>query len=86
VDIAEVCAYPVREVRGRHHFSLQERQGGAGTLGCDWLMSQGYGLDKIAPAMVALGDSGTLAQLYANLTQVHVFDEIDPSQNRVFRP
>jgi hypothetical protein len=49
-------------------------------------MSQGYGLDKIAPAMVALGDSGTLAQLYANLTQVHVFDEIDPSQNRVFRP
>jgi hypothetical protein len=33
-----------------------------------WLMSQGYGLDKIAPAMVSLGDAGTLAQLYANLT------------------
>ena len=33
-----------------------------------WLMSQGHGLDQIAPAMVSLGDSGTLAQLYANLT------------------
>jgi len=33
-----------------------------------WLMSQSYSLDKIAPAMVALGDAGTLAQLYANLT------------------
>src|SRR6202158_3304648 len=32
------------------------------------LMSQSYSLDKIAPAMVALGDAGTLAQLYANLT------------------
>lgn len=27
-----------------------------------------YGLDKIAPAMVALGDAGTLAGLYASLT------------------
>jgi len=33
-----------------------------------WLMSQGHGLNQIAPAMVALGDSGTLAHLYANLT------------------
>jgi hypothetical protein len=33
-----------------------------------WLMSQGYSLDHIAPAMVSLGDSGTLAQLYAQLT------------------
>jgi hypothetical protein len=33
-----------------------------------WLISQGYGLEKIAPAMVNLGDGGTLAQLYANLT------------------
>ena len=45
----------------------------ADSIGCgmaflSWLMSQGYTLDKIAPAMVALGDSGTLAQLYANLT------------------
>jgi hypothetical protein len=41
---------------------------GCGMAFLSWLMSQGYNLDKIAPAMVALGDSGTLAQLYANLT------------------
>ncbi len=45
----------------------------ADSIGCgmaflSWLMSQGYSLDKIAPQMVALGDGGTLAQLYANLT------------------
>jgi hypothetical protein len=31
-------------------------------------MSQGHGLDQIARAMVSLGDGGTLAQVYANLT------------------
>jgi hypothetical protein len=31
-------------------------------------MSQGHALNEIAPAIVALGDSGTLAQLYATLT------------------
>lgn len=41
---------------------------GCGMAFLSWLMSQGYGLDSIAPAMVSLGDSGTLAQLYANLT------------------
>ncbi|MFZ0861891.1 MAG: hypothetical protein WB781_20820 [Candidatus Sulfotelmatobacter sp.] len=41
---------------------------GCGMAFLSWLMSQSYGLDKIAPEMVALGDSGTLAQLYANLT------------------
>src|SRR5262245_53105482 len=35
VDSAEVFAHPVREVRGRHHLSLQERRGGASTLGRD---------------------------------------------------
>jgi Reverse transcriptase (RNA-dependent DNA polymerase) len=39
VDGAEVSAYPVREVRGRHHLSLQERRGGAGTLGRNGLVS-----------------------------------------------
>ena len=47
--------------------------GSADSTGCgmafiSWLISQGYGLEKIAPQMVALGDAGTLAQLYANLT------------------
>jgi hypothetical protein len=41
---------------------------GCGMAFLSWLMSQGIGLDKIAQGMVALGDAGTLAQLYANLT------------------
>jgi hypothetical protein len=41
---------------------------GCGMAFLSWLMSQGYGLNKIAPQMVSLGDSGTLAQLYASLT------------------
>jgi hypothetical protein len=46
---------------------------GADSTGCgmafiSWLMSLGNPLNQIAPQMVALGDSGTLAQLYANLT------------------
>jgi hypothetical protein len=45
----------------------------ADSIGCgmaflSWLMSQGYSLSQIAQEMVSLGDSGTLAQLYANLT------------------
>ena len=40
---------------------------GCGMALLSWLMSLGYGLDKITPAMVSLGDAGTLAQLYANL-------------------
>lgn len=41
---------------------------GCGMAFLSWLISQGYGLEKIAPTMVNLGDAGTLAQLYANLT------------------
>jgi hypothetical protein len=41
---------------------------GCGMAFLSWLMGQGYGLDQIAQEMVSLGDSGTLAQLYANLT------------------
>lgn len=47
--------------------------GNAVSTGCtmaflSWLMSQGHPLGQIAPAMVSLGDNGTLAQLYASLT------------------
>jgi len=43
------------------------------SIGCgmgfiSWMISQGYGLEKIAPGIVNLGNAGTLAQLYANLT------------------
>lgn len=41
---------------------------GCGMAFLSWLMKQGYSLNRIAPAMVALGTNGTLAQLYANLT------------------
>lgn len=41
---------------------------GCGMAFISWLMSQGQALSSIAPAMVNLGDGGTLAQLYANLT------------------
>ena len=41
---------------------------GCGMAFLSWLMSMGHGRDTIAQGMVALGDSGTLAQLYSNLT------------------
>jgi hypothetical protein len=46
---------------------------GAVSTGCgmaflSWLLSQGQHLSQIAQAMVRLGDSGTLAALYAQLT------------------
>jgi hypothetical protein len=41
---------------------------GCGMAFLSWLISLGYGLNQIAPSMVSLGDSGTLAQLYAGLT------------------
>ncbi len=41
---------------------------GCGMAFISWLKSQGYTLNQIAPAMVSLGDAGTLAQLYAKLT------------------
>jgi hypothetical protein len=44
---------------------------GCGMAFLSWLMSEGHGLEKIAPEMVALGDAGTLAQLYARLTSDH---------------
>ena len=42
---------------------------GCGMAFISWMISQGYGLEKIAPAMVNLGDSGTFAQLYSTLTE-----------------
>jgi hypothetical protein len=41
---------------------------GCGMAFISWLLSQGHHLSQIAQAMVALGDSGTLAELYAQLT------------------
>jgi hypothetical protein len=41
---------------------------GCGMTFLSWLLSQGHKLSQIAQAMVGLGDSGTLAELYAQLT------------------
>jgi hypothetical protein len=41
---------------------------GCGMAFLSWLMSQGHSLSQVAQAMVSLGDSGTLAQLYGQLT------------------
>jgi hypothetical protein len=41
---------------------------GCGMAFISWLLSQGQTLSQIAQAMVALGDPGTLATLYARLT------------------
>ena len=42
---------------------------GCGMAFLSWLQSLGYPLGSIAPAMVKLGNAGTLAQLYAGLTE-----------------
>ncbi|HEV7179699.1 MAG TPA: hypothetical protein VGN11_07500 [Candidatus Baltobacteraceae bacterium] len=41
---------------------------GCGMAFLSWLLSRGYTMGAIAPAMVQLGDAGTLAGLYARLT------------------
>lgn len=41
---------------------------GCGMAFISWLISQGHKLSEVAQAMVKLGDSGTLAELYAQLT------------------
>ncbi len=41
---------------------------GCGMAFLSWLKQLGFTLDKIAPAMVKLGTSGTFAQLYTTLT------------------
>ena len=41
---------------------------GCGMAFLSWLMHQGFALNKMAPAMVKSGTSGTFAQLYATLT------------------
>ena len=53
--------------------TTEDTDQGADSTGCgmafiSWLLSQGYSLSNIAPAMVNLQDQGTFAQLYAVLT------------------
>jgi hypothetical protein len=41
---------------------------GCGMAFLSWVLSQGQSLATVAQAMVTLGDSGTLAQLYGQVT------------------
>lgn len=41
---------------------------GCGMAFLSWLISRGHSLSDVAQTMVSLGDNGTLAQLYALLT------------------
>jgi hypothetical protein len=41
---------------------------GCGMAFLSWVLSQGHSLAEVAQAMVALGDGGTLAQLYGQVT------------------
>ncbi len=41
---------------------------GCGMAFLSWLISQGHSLSRVAQTMVSLGDNGTLAQLYGQLT------------------
>jgi len=73
--LADFATAPTWDQDGEPDFVNQTdpTDGSADSTGCgmaflSWLISQGYGLEKIAPAMVNLGDAGTLAQLYATLT------------------
>lgn len=56
---------------------------GCGMAFLSWLISQGYGLEKIAPTMVSLGDAGTLAQLYASLTSDDAANAFPNFQNAI---
>jgi hypothetical protein len=56
---------------------------GCGMAFLSWLISQGYGLEKIAPTMVNLGDAGTLAQLYATLTSDDAANAFPNFQNAI---
>jgi hypothetical protein len=53
--------------------TTEQTDQGADSTGCgmafvSWLLSQGHSLRELAQAMVGLGDSGTLAALYATVT------------------
>jgi len=73
--LADFATAPVWFQDGMPDFvnQTEDTDQGADSTGCgmafiSWLLSLGHNLSHIAPAMVNLGDGGTFAQLYANLT------------------
>jgi len=66
--------------------TTDQTDGNADSTGCgmafiSWLVSNGFGLEKIAPAMVNLGDAGTFAQLYGTLTSDDSANALQNFQN-----
>ena len=73
--LADFASAPAWFQKGRpdfvNHTDPTDRKSvstGCGMAFLSWLMSKGFRLDRIAQTMVGLGDTGTLAQLYAQLT------------------
>src|SRR3954469_9405241 len=73
--LADFATAPVWAQDGMPNWvdQTEDTDQGADSTGCgmafiSWLMNIGVTLNKIAAEMVLLGDFGTLAQLYANLT------------------
>jgi hypothetical protein len=73
--LADFATAPVWAQDGMPNWvdQTEDTDQGADSTGCgmafiSWLMSIGVRFNKIAPEMVSLGDSGTLAQLYEHLT------------------
>lgn len=50
------------------HTDLDADSTGCGMAFLSWLLSRGHTLSQVAQAMVALGDNGTLAEVYSQLT------------------
>jgi hypothetical protein len=88
--LADFATAPVWAQDGMPNWvdQTEDTDQGADSTGCgvafiSWLMSIGFSLDKIAPEMVALGDSGTLAQLYAKLTSDSASNAWSKFQNAI---
>ena len=73
--LADFATAPLWDQDGRpnwvdqtEHTDQDADSTGCGMAFLSWLMSQSHTLGEVAQTMVGLGDNGTLAQLYAQLT------------------
>lgn len=73
--LGDFASAPTWVSQGEHNFvdhtdptDQNPASTGCGMAFISWMMSQGYRLNQIAPAMVSLGTNATFAQLYARLT------------------
>jgi hypothetical protein len=88
--LADFATAPVWFRDGMPDFvnQTEDTDQGADSTGCgmafiSWLLSLGHNLSHIAPAMVNLGNGGTFAQLYANLTSDNAANAWPNFQNAI---